>query len=67
MTGSTSRDWRIFRPSAGIVTTKKDTQAMTWPERNAAEWIADRLKGHIAEVWETDAERLIRWGDRCTG
>jgi hypothetical protein len=58
-------EWRILKPRAGVVITTDERQAMVWTcaeQRNAA-WMARKLGGEVAEVWESTNERLVCWGD----
>ena len=58
------REWRMCHPHAGIVTTKKDADALVFDQRKTAMWLAAKLGGEVAEVWESITERLVCWGDQ---
>ncbi|WKB50528.1 hypothetical protein [Eleftheria terrae] len=67
--GQFVQEWQVLRasPGKGIVLTRDEEDAMTWDNFNTATFMARRVGGHIAEVWESQTERLICWGGHCVG
>lgn len=61
--GGYVQSWDILMPNAGIVLSKKESDALIWEVHRNAGWMARRVGGDVGEVWESDTERLICWGD----
>lgn len=61
------REWRVLRPRAGLYLTAKDGDALLFPQRCNAQWLAGKIKGaEVAEAWDSPRQRLMRWGPWAT-
>ena len=55
------QDWNILVPNAGFVTTKDANRACVYETKNVAQYLADRVRGTVAEKYLSPTEMMVRW------
>lgn len=53
--------WNIFVPNAGFVVTRDANRAGVYETKKVTEYLADRLRGSVAEKYLSHTEVMMRW------
>ncbi len=53
--------WNVFVPNAGFALTRDADQAGVWETKKVAQYLADRLRGTVAEKHLSPTEVMVRW------
>ncbi len=55
------QDWNVFVPTAGFVVTRDANRAGVYETKKVAQYLADRVRGMVAEKYLSSAEVMVRW------
>lgn len=63
--GKFMKSFNVLNPGAGLVKTKKDREAMVFPEEKSAEFWVKKIGDDaaiVAEFWKSSTQILLIWG-----